>query len=257
MGPDLRKQMSGLLNSLLPGGLLPEQVLLNPDLPLVFADPENKDLENFGNGIVPSPLSGLIDGLGKPDMGLAPYVTSDKLDLYLSIPSSEVAKVEFELNGPQSGKAEAEKVTAGENFSHTFQFEEELAAAFLPAYPAEIGGQLFSSVTLRYASKDLPEPKLDEGPKTLEEQVQEKVDQVLSDVTNISDSATDVLGNLAEVELPADLQEQLGDISKQLDSLTSAASSGDVQDLLEDPKQIEAVKENVQDFLTEVTSAPS
>ena len=45
--PDLRKQMSGLLNSLLPGGLLPEQVLLNPDLPLVFADPENKDLENF------------------------------------------------------------------------------------------------------------------------------------------------------------------------------------------------------------------
>ena len=255
--PDLRKQMSGLLNSLLPGGLLPEQVLLNPDLPLVFADPENKDLENFGNGIVPSPLSGLIDGLGKPNMGLAPYVTSDKLDLYLSIPSSEVAKVEFELNGPQSGKAEAEKVTAGENFSHTFQFEEELAAAFLPAYPAEIGGQLFSSVTLRYASKDLPEPKLDEGPKTLEEQVQEKVDQVLSDVTNISDSATDVLGDLAEVELPADLQEQLGDISKQLDSLTSAASGGDVQDLLEDPKQIEAVKENVQDFLTEVTSAPS
>merc|ERR1711881_812177 len=124
-------------------------------------------------------------------------------------------------------------------------------------YPAEIGGQLFSSVTLRYASKDLPEPKLDEGPQTLEEQVQEKVDQVLSDVTNISDSATDVLGDLAEVELPADLQAQLGDISKQLDSLTSAASSGDVQDLLEDPKQIEAVKENVQNFLTEVTSAPS
>ena len=38
------------------------------------------------------------------------------------------------------------------------------------------------------------------------------MDQVLSDVTNISDSATDVLGDLAEVELPADLQEQLGDI---------------------------------------------
>jgi hypothetical protein len=255
--PALRTQMSGLLNGLLPGGLLPEQVLLNPDLPLVFSDPENKDLENFGNGIVPSPLSGLLNGLGKPNMGLPPYVTSDKLDLYLSIPSSEVARVEFELNGAQAGKAEAEKVISGGNFSHTFQFEEELAAAFLPAYPSELGGQIFSSVTLRYASKDLPEPKLDEGPKTLEEQVQAKVDQVLSDVTNISDNATDVLGDLAEVELPADLQEQLGDISKQLDSLTSAASSGDVQDLLADPKQIEAVKENVQDFLVEVTSAPS
>jgi len=255
--PALRMQMSGLLNGLLPGGLLPEQVLLNPELPLVFSDPENKDLENFGNGVVPSPLSGLLDGLGKPNMGLSPYVTSDKLDLYLSIPSSEVARVEFELNGPQASKAEAEKVVSGDNFAHTFQFEEELAAAFLPAYPSELGGQLFSSVTLRYASKDLPEPRLDEGPKTLEEQVQEKVDQVLSDVTNISDNATNVLGDLAEVELPADLQDQLGDISKQLDSLTSAASSGDVQNLLEDPKQIEAVKENVQDFLVEVTSAPS
>ena len=73
-------------------------------------------------------------------MGLVSYVTSDKLDLYLSIPSSEVAKVEFELNGPQSGKAEAEKVTAGENFSHTFQFEEELAANSPTSLPSRDWG---------------------------------------------------------------------------------------------------------------------
>merc|ERR1712000_198265 len=66
---------------------------------------------------------------------------------------------------------------------------------------------------------------------------------------------TEVLGNLAKVELPAALQNQLSDITSQLDSLTAAASGGDVQALLEDPKQIEAVKESVQDFLVEVTTA--
>merc|ERR1712098_1044394 len=165
------------------------------------------------------------------------------------------AKVEFELNGLQSITSEAEKVMAGETFPHTFQFEEELAAAFLPVYPSGDNGQMFAGVTLRYAEKDLPEPTVDEGPKTLEEQIQEKVDQVLEDVTDISDNATDVLGDLAKVELPAVLQDQLSDITSQLDSLTSAASGGDVQDLLEDPKQIEAVKENVQNFLVEVTAA--
>ena len=253
--PGLRAQMTGLLNSMVPGGLLPTQVLLSPELPLVFADPENKDLENFGNGVVPAPLSGFLEGLGELNMGLTPFVTSDKLDLYLSIPNPAVAKVEFELNGLQSTTSEAEKVMTGGTFPHTFQVEEELAAAFLPVYPSGDSGQMFAGVTLRYAEKDLPEPTVDEGPKTLEEQIQEKVDQVLEDVTDISDSATDVLGDLAAVELPAALQDQLGDITSQLDSLTSAASGGDVQDLLEDPKQIEAVKESVQDFLVEVTAA--
>merc|ERR1712000_345745 len=185
----------GLRNSMVPGGLLPTQVLLSPELPLVFADPENKDLENFGNGVVPAPLSGLLDGLGELNMGFTPFVTGDKLDLYLSILNPEVAKVEFELNGLQSTISEAEKVMAGGTFPHTFQFDEELAAAFLPVYPGGNAGQMFAAVTLRYAEKDLPEPTADEGPKTLEEQIQEKVDQVLEDITDISDNATEVLGN--------------------------------------------------------------
>merc|ERR1712096_203449 len=111
--------------------------------------------------------------------------------------------------------SEAEKVMAGGTFPHTFQFDEELAAAFLPVYPGGNNGQMFAGVTLRYAEKDLPEPTADEGPKTLEEQIQEKVDQVLEDVADISDNATEVLGNLAAVELPAALQDQLSGKTKE------------------------------------------
>ncbi len=146
------------LNNSVPGGLFPPQLAIGPELPmdsgypLIFKDPEYMDLENFGNGIFPSPLERLGTALNARRGDLTPVLTGDKLDLYLSVPILHAAKVEFQLSG--TPRMEARPVTRP--FAHTFQLEEEQAILFLPSWPGIESGMesVFSSVTLMYKSKD-------------------------------------------------------------------------------------------------------
>lgn len=151
------------LNNSVPGGLFPAQLAIGPDLPmdsgypLIFEDPEYMDLENFGNGIFPSPLT--VESLGTAlnvrRGDLTPVLTGDKLDLYLSVPILHADKVMFQLAGPGGMMPmSAERVTRP--FSHTFQLEEEQAILFLPSWPGLNPDmpEVFSSVSLMYKSQD-------------------------------------------------------------------------------------------------------
>ena len=143
-----------LINNSIPGGLFPAQLAIGPELPLIFDQPEYMDLENFGNGIFPSPLQNLPDALYTRRGGLTPVLTGDKLDLYLSVPVVHADDVTFTLSGARSMMAKAERVTGP--FSHTFQLEEEQATLLLPSWPGSdsaLSG-VFSNVTLVYKSAD-------------------------------------------------------------------------------------------------------
>ena len=143
-----------LINNSIPGGLFPAQLAIGPELPLIFDQPEYMDLENFGNGIFPSPLQDLPGALYTRRGGLTPVLTGDKLDLYLSVPVVHADDVTFTLSGARSMMAKAERVTGP--FSHTFQLEEEQATLLLPSWPGSdsaLSG-VFSNVTLVYKSSD-------------------------------------------------------------------------------------------------------
>ena len=150
-----------LINNSVPGGLFPPQLAIGPDFtmnrgyPLVFEDPEYMDLENFGNGIFPSPLASLGTALNARRGDLTPVLTGDKLDLYLSVPILHANKVMFQLTGP-SGMTPMTAQRVTRPFPHTFQLEEEQAIIFLPSWPGIESGMesVFSSVTLMYKSKD-------------------------------------------------------------------------------------------------------
>ena len=160
----ITNQIIRLINNSVPGGLFPPQLAIGPDFtmnrgyPLIFEDPEYMDLENFGNGIFPSPLSpeSLGAALSVRRGSLTPVLTGDKLDLYLSVPLLHADKVEFQLEH-ESGMTKsmpAQRVTRP--FPHTFQLEEEQAILFLPSWPGMDSGMqgVFSSVSLMYKSKD-------------------------------------------------------------------------------------------------------
>ena len=158
----ITNQIIRLINNSVPGGLFPPQLAIGPDFtmnrgyPLIFEDPEYMDLENFGNGIFPSPLESLGTALNARRGDLTPVLTGDKLDLYLSVPILHADKVMFQLKH-ESGMTtpmSAHRVTRP--FSHTFQLEEEQAILFLPSWPGIESGMesVFSSVTLMYKSKD-------------------------------------------------------------------------------------------------------
>ena len=165
--PDEQRRVTNAIikwiNNSVPGGLFPPQLAVGPDFamgggyPLIFEDPEYMDLENFGNGIFPSPLTpeSLDAALSVRRGDLTPVLTGDKLDLYLSLPILHADKVMFQLAGP-SGMMPmtAERVTRP--FSHSFQLEEEQAILFLPSWPGSNADMpnVFSSVTLMYKSKD-------------------------------------------------------------------------------------------------------
>ena len=61
--PELQGSLTSLLQSLIPGGIIPLNLLIKPELPLLFGQPENIDLENFGNGIFPDPFGNIIPAL--------------------------------------------------------------------------------------------------------------------------------------------------------------------------------------------------
>jgi hypothetical protein len=151
------------LSAILPPGMLPGQ-LLDAELPLIFEDYENIDLENFGNALTARPGSAMGMGiLDSKDGGFTRIVTGNKLDLYLATPRGDVGSVTFRLDGPdfdpfsEEGTRDAREAVAGMTFPHTFQLEEEQAALLLPSWPGlGTDSGIFSSVTLRYASDALP-----------------------------------------------------------------------------------------------------
>ncbi len=148
------------INSILPPGMLPGQ-LLDAELPLIFEDYENIDLENFGNALTARPGSGpgILDSRYGDFMRV---ITGNKLDLYLATPRGDVGSVTFRFDGPgfdplsEIGTQDAKEAVAGMTMAHTFQLEEEQAALLLPSWPGLGESGIFSSVTLRYASDALP-----------------------------------------------------------------------------------------------------
>ena len=158
--PAMQAAVMEALSGLLPPGMLPGQ-LLSSDLPLIFEDYENIDLENFGNALTARPGSGM-GILDSKDGGFTRIVTGNKLDLYLATPRGDVGGVTFQLDNPdfdpltEKGTRDAREAVAGMTFPHTFQLEEEQAALLLPSWPGLGESGIFSSVTLRYAADALP-----------------------------------------------------------------------------------------------------
>ena len=149
------------INSILPPGMVPKQ-LLDAELPLIFEDYENIDLENFGNAVTARPGMGM-GILGSKDGGFTRIVTGNKLDLYLATPRGDVGSVTFRLDGPdfdplsEEGTRDAREAVAGMTMMHTFQLEEEQAILLLPSWPGlSEGAGAFASVTLRYSADNLP-----------------------------------------------------------------------------------------------------
>ena len=159
--PATQQAVLNAINAILPPGMVPKQ-LLDGELPLIFEDYENIDLENFGNAITARPGSGM-GILDSKDGGFTRIVTGNKLDLYLATPRGDVGSVTFRLDGPdfdplsEEGTRDAREAVAGMTMMHTFQLEEEQAIFLLPSWPGlGDGAGAFASVTLRYAADDLP-----------------------------------------------------------------------------------------------------
>ena len=159
--PAMQAAVMNAVSTILPPGILPTQ-LLDAELPLVFGDYENIDLENFGNAITARPGSGpgILDS---KDAGFMRVVTGNKLSLYLAAPREDVGSVTFRFDGPgydplsPVGTQDARELQAGMPMPHTFQLEEEQAILLLPSWPGlGDGSGAFASVTLRYAAQELP-----------------------------------------------------------------------------------------------------
>ena len=118
--PAMQQAVLKAIDGLLPGGMLlvPKQ-LLDAELPLVFADYENVDLENFGNALTARPTAGGI--LDSHEADVLRLVNGDKLDLYLAVPRADVGSVTFRLDGAgdrmtEVGTHDAAEVTADGSF---------------------------------------------------------------------------------------------------------------------------------------------
>jgi hypothetical protein len=159
--PAMQNAVLDAVTAFLPAGILPKQ-LLDAEIPVIFNDYENIDLENFGNALTARPGSG-PGILETPYGGFTRVITGNKLSLYLAAPRGDVGSVTFRFDGPgydplsQVGTQDGREVLAGMTMPHTFQLEEEQAILLLPSWPdLNEGAGAFSSVTLRYAAADLP-----------------------------------------------------------------------------------------------------
>ena len=151
VNPAIQAAVAEAIGGILPPGFIPMQ-LLRENLPLIFEQYENIDLENFGNAV-----TARVDGsggiLGSATPGFGRVVTGEKLDLYLATPRADVGSVTFRFDEVTT---DANEVIDG--LPHTFQLEEEQAILLLPSWPGVRGGMdgVFSSVTLMLASEELP-----------------------------------------------------------------------------------------------------
>ena len=150
--PAIQAAVAKVIGDALPPGLIPKQ-LLAEELPLIFEQYENIDLENFGNAITArSDANGGI--LGSVNAGAGRVVNGDKLDLYLVTPRADIGSVTFRFDGDTLDATEAI-----DSLPHTFQLEEEQAIMNLPSWPGirgDMGQEAFSAVTLMLASEELP-----------------------------------------------------------------------------------------------------
>ena len=147
--PAMQAAVAKAIGDLLPPGFIPAQ-LLDEELPLIFEQYENIDLENFGNAVTArvDASSGL---LGSTTPGFGRVVTGEKLGLYLVTPRADVGSVTFRFD---EVTADAEEVI--DSLPHTFQLEEEQAILLLPSLPGAGMDGVFSSATLMLASEELP-----------------------------------------------------------------------------------------------------
>jgi len=125
----------------------------------------NTALGNFGNAIIPAPISELPYPLD-PNKGLAPTLASDNLSLYLQVPNRDAGKVVFNLNGTT---IEAKLVQ--DKISKQFMLEEEQALLALPSWPGidsenPDAPPVFSNVYLYYAPAQIGSGPLSDIPPT-------------------------------------------------------------------------------------------
>ncbi len=149
--PAVQAALAEAVGGALPPGFIPMQ-LLGENLPLIFEQYENIDLENFGNAVTARvDASGGILGSATPGFGRV--VTGEKLDLYVAAPRADVGSVTFRFD---EVTVDADEVI--DSLPHTFQLEEEQAILLLPSWPGVRGGTdgVFSAVTLMLASEELP-----------------------------------------------------------------------------------------------------
>ena len=147
--PALQAGVIQAIGDALPPGFIPAQ-LLAEDLPLIFEQYENIDLENFGNAV--TARVGADGGiLGSATPGFTRVVTGDKLDLYLATPRADVGHVTFRFD---EVTRDAEEVV--DSLTHTFQLEEEQAIVLLPSWVGAGSDGAFAGVTLMLASEELP-----------------------------------------------------------------------------------------------------
>jgi PKD repeat protein len=127
--------------------LVPEQMIFK-NLPLIFEQPGNIDLENFGNAVVPS--------AGQLSANSPVMLVGHKLDLYAVVPTATADRVTFTLNPGTT--IDGMRIDNGTPVPHLFQLEEEQAITFLPSYLGlrDDTSSVFSRVTMRYATRDLP-----------------------------------------------------------------------------------------------------
>ena len=147
--PALQAAVIQAIGDSLPPGFIPVQ-LLDDDLPLIFEQYENIDLENFGNAVT---ARASADGgiLGSATPGLTRVVTGDKLDLYLATPRADVGSATFRID-----EVTRDAVEVIDSLPHTFQLEEEQATVLLPAWVGSGSDGAFAAVTLMLASEELP-----------------------------------------------------------------------------------------------------
>ncbi len=141
----------------IPKGYLPkkqvQQLLASKDI-RIFADQEGEvglDRENFGNAITPM-LSEVI----YQDIENRTYLTSNNLNVYARVPSTDIGGVAFTLTDGRTvqGQQLTSTVFGSATFEYTFQLDESLAATNLPAWPA-LNTQLFSNVELLHSQSGL------------------------------------------------------------------------------------------------------
>ena len=126
-----------------PKGFLPKKQI-RQILTSAFSHEANQlASENFGNAIMPNFADfAYLEQSSK-------HLTSNSMHVYTRVPSANVGGVMFSLSDGRT--IPGTKVAQEDTVLYTFQLEETLAAANLPAWPS-LDTELFSSVVLHYSN---------------------------------------------------------------------------------------------------------
>ena len=148
-----REDLVEAIVGLVPNGFIDDrqirQILEAKRLSAFVHESPQLDAENFGNAMTPNFSDFLYNDFG--DAQNQKYLTSDSLHLYVRVPHKD-GSVKFALSDGivRQGTEVTMDEFQADTFQYTFQLEETLAAANLPAWPGSMTTPLFKSVDLRW-----------------------------------------------------------------------------------------------------------